>query len=249
MSAPTVAGLIAATAHSLSISEEHVAWLAERHLRKAGLLPPEDSDPVTPEHAARLLVAVMAVQRPIDTVEALKIYEELPARRRFMTKPSADGTASYQWDKVEDLPILPGCGQTFAIFSKGIVAALAALIDWASQDAAVPAPFISDANAKLPPSVVPRFVTVSRDLDNPMAFIEADVSLPDQPSAYVTLMYSHGDDAAAAYALGELRLQLLARTSAAILRTLGALFADSACARPAKVQAQSAAALESGAAT
>ncbi len=139
----------------------HVAHYA-RLLRRHDLLAGAGAE-ITPLHAARLFVAVMASQRPIDAPLSIRIFEALPATGAVRCRYAGAETVM-QSIAAEDIPIPAGRGPQIVAMERSFVGAIANLI---AEAAAAAGP--------MAPGTLPLRIEVVRDLGAPEATIVLDL--------------------------------------------------------------------------
>ena len=191
--------LIQTLAQSLAVDAASIAWLA-RKLQNAELLPAEDDyAELTPLHAARLLVALLAAGRPIDAVAAVAAYERVPALQMIRT----DGRQELDQAPIEDMPIAPGSGPAVAALSRSFVDAIA----W----------FIGSA-ATAPKTPMPAQVSARRAIDVPLGVLLDIPAKPADPRKTITLVYGRRDGTA--NAMGGDMLEVYAAAPGTVLQDL-----------------------------
>lgn len=200
--------LVDELAMALDLDEATVAWIA-RKLEDAGLLPTDTGTTIAPLHAARLLVAIMGVARPLDAAEIVEAFEKTTAHRVFLQDPEL---GRHRTLSIEDADIPEGAGGHFFEITRDFIGAVAHLIH---RQATAP--------GRAP---LPRFICLRRDASAPLAKLsEITWTTANGRPGLFTIIFTRRDDCGHADdMLLQPRLEIHATVPGETLCKLGRLF-------------------------
>jgi hypothetical protein len=203
--------LIGLLATELDIPRARVERVAH-HLRRREVLPWDSAVPLTADHAAAMLIAVMATgEFAAYAPYVVGIYGQLPARGIHLSAPLDGGGHRTRFVAIENVPIKDGTGPAFVDVTRNLRSCLAAMIDMASSRA----PDAYDA-------ALPRSIMVSRDTAVPSAYIELG-PMPTEPDTDRLLFFVLCEDDFDASKPAKARLSVSATVGGHVVKALGRL--------------------------